>query len=80
MPRIGRFPLFGKRFFRQARKMVGSCHFAHVWWEMIAIASIHGHRNLKRIERARRNHHTRQSIGFFLTKGPLGCYRGPGTN
>jgi len=47
---------------------------------MIAIASIHGHRNLKRIERACRNHHTRQSIGFFLTKGPLGCSRGPGTN
>lgn len=68
MPRIGRFPPFGKRFFRQARKLVGSCHFAHFWRAVIAIASMHGRRNLKRIERACRNHHTRQSIGFFLTK------------
>jgi len=68
MPKIGRFPPFGKRFFRRARKIIGSCHFAHFWRAVISIASMHGRRNLKRIERACRNHHTRQSIGFFLTK------------
>ncbi len=25
MPRIGKFPPFGKRFFRQARKLCGRC-------------------------------------------------------
>ena len=29
MPRIGKFPPFGKRFFRQARKPVGRCNFVH---------------------------------------------------
>jgi hypothetical protein len=29
MPKLGRFPPFGKRFFRRARKLIGCCHFAH---------------------------------------------------
>jgi SRSO17 transposase len=68
MPRIGRFPPFGKRFFRQARKLLGSCHFAHFWRAVTAIAAMQGRRSLKKLEAACRNHHSRQSIGFFLTK------------
>jgi SRSO17 transposase len=68
MPRIGRFPPFGKRFFRRARKVIGSCHFQHFWRVVVALAAVQGRRSLKKIERACRNHHTRQSIGFFLTK------------
>ena len=68
MPRIGRFPPFGKRFFRRVRKLIGCCHFAHFWRVVLALAAMNGRRNLKRIEEACRNHHTRQSIGFFLTR------------
>jgi len=68
MPRIGRFPPFGKRFFRRARKLIGSCHFTHFWRAVAAIAAMQGRRSLKKIEAACRNHQTRQSIGFFLTK------------
>jgi SRSO17 transposase len=68
MPKIGKFPPFGKRFFKRARKLVGSCHFAHFWRAVTALAALHGRRSLSKIEAACRNHHTRQSIGFFLTK------------
>jgi hypothetical protein len=68
MPRIGRFPPFGKRFFRRARKLVGSCHFAHFWRAVVALASMQGRRSLKKLEAACRNHRSRQSIGFFLSK------------
>jgi len=68
MPRIGRFPPFGKRFFRRARKLVGSCHFAHFWRAVVALAAMQGRRSLKKLEAACRNHRSRQSIGFFLTK------------
>ena len=68
MPKIGRFPPFGKRFFRRVRKMIGCCHFAHFWRVVVAIAAMQGRRNLSRIEQACRNHRTRQSIGFFLTQ------------
>lgn len=68
MPRIGRFPPFGKRFFKRARKMVGSCHFGHFWRAVMAIASMQGRRSLKKLEDVCRNHTSRQSIGFFLTK------------
>jgi SRSO17 transposase len=34
----------------------------------LTLAAMNGRRNLKRIEKACRNHHTRQSIGFFLTR------------
>lgn len=68
MPKIGRFPPFGKRFFRRARKLVGSCHFAHFWRAVVALASMQGRRSMKKLEGACRNHQSRQSIGFFLTK------------
>ena len=67
MPRIGRFPPFGKRFFRRARKLIGTCHFSHFWRAVTSIAAMQGRRSLKKIEAACRNHQTRQSIGFFLT-------------
>jgi hypothetical protein len=68
MPTIRRYPFFGKRFFRRARKLVGSCHFGHLWRLVIAIASMHGRRNLDRIEEALGKHRTRQAIAFFLTR------------
>lgn len=68
MPRIGRFPPFGKRFFRRARKLVGSCHFAHLWRAVVSLASMQGRRSMRKLEACCRNHHTRQSIGFFLSK------------
>jgi SRSO17 transposase len=70
MPRIGKFPPFGKRFFRQARKMVGSCHFGHFWRLVIAIASVHGRRNLSRIRDFIKEDEirTRQAISHFLTR------------
>jgi len=68
MPRMGKFPAFGKRFFRRARKIVGSCHFAHIWRIVVALAAMNGRRNLKRFEAACRDHHRRQSIGFFLSQ------------
>ena len=70
MPRIGKFPFFGKRFFRQARKLVGSCHFGHLWRLVIAIASLHGRRSLSRVRDAikRGESRTRQAISHFLTQ------------
>lgn len=68
MPRITRFPPFGKRFFRRARKLIGTSHFGHFWRAVTAIAAMQGRRSLKKIEAACRHHQTRQSIGFFLTK------------
>ena len=68
MPRIGRFPPFGKRFFRRARKLIGSCHFSHFWRAVVAIAAMQGRRSMSKIEAACRNHRTRQSIGFFLSQ------------
>ena len=68
MPRIGRFPPFGKRFFRRVRKLIGSCHFAHFWRIVVALAAMQGRRSLRKIEAACRNHRSRQSVGFFLTQ------------
>ena len=68
MPRIGRFPAFGKRFFRRARKLVGSCHFAHFWRAVVSLAAMQGRRSMRKLEASCRHHSTRQSIGFFLTK------------
>ena len=69
MPRIGKFPAFGKRFFRQARKLIGSCHFGHFWRTVVAIASLHGRRNLTRLRDSveERESRTRQAISHFLT-------------
>jgi SRSO17 transposase len=68
MPRIGRFPPFGKRFFRRARKLVGSCHFAHFWRAVVSLAAMQGRRSMRKLEASCRHHHSRQSIGFFLSK------------
>jgi len=68
MPRIGRFPPFGKRFFKRARKILGSCRFAHFWRAVVALAAMQGRRSLRKLEAACRNHRSRQSVGFFLTK------------
>lgn len=48
--------------------MVGSCHFAHFWRVVVALAAMHGRRSLRKVEAACRNHRTRQSVGFFLTR------------
>jgi hypothetical protein len=48
--------------------MVGSCHFAHFWRAVMALAAMQGRRSLRKLEAACRNHRTRQSVGFFLTK------------
>jgi SRSO17 transposase len=70
MPRIGKFPSFGKRFFRLARKLIGSCHFAHFWRLVIAIASLHGRRSLSRLRGSVQENEsrTRQAISHFLTR------------
>jgi SRSO17 transposase len=70
MPRIGKFPSFGKRFFRLARKLIGSCHFAHFWRLVIAIASLHGRRSLSRLRGSVQENEsrTRQAISHFLTQ------------
>lgn len=68
MPTIGRFPPFGKRFFRRARKLIGSCHFSHFWRAVVAIGAMQGRRSMSKIEAACRHHRTRQSIGFFLNQ------------
>jgi SRSO17 transposase len=68
MPKIGRFPWFGKRFFRLARKILGCCHFSHFWRVVIALAAMHGRRNLRRIAAVGKDHRSRQAIAFFLTK------------
>jgi len=68
MPRIGRFPPFGKRFFRRVRKLIGSCHFSHFWRAVVTLAAMQGRRSLRKLEAGCRNHRSRQSIGFFLTK------------
>ncbi len=68
MPKITRYPFFGKRFFRQARKLLGSCQFQHLWRILIAIAGMHGRRSLKRIEGLTNKERTRQAISYFLTQ------------
>jgi len=68
MPKITRFPFFGKRFFRQARKTLGCCEFQHLWRLVTAIAAMHGRRSLKRIEALTDKQRTRQAIAHFLTQ------------
>jgi hypothetical protein len=53
---------------RRARKLIGTCHFAHFWRAVTSLAAMQGRRSLKKIEAACRNHQSRQSVGFFLTK------------
>ena len=68
MPRMGKFPHFGNRFFRPDRKLLDSCHFAHFWRAVITITAMNGRRTLEHIEQGCRNHRTRQSIAFFLSQ------------
>ncbi len=68
MPKITHYPFFGKRFFRLARKLVGSCQFQHLWRIVVAIASMHGRRSLKRIVEVTDEERTRQALSHFLTQ------------
>jgi SRSO17 transposase len=68
MPKITRFPFFGKRFFRQARKLCGSCQFEHFWRLVVCIGGMHGRHSLKRIEELLGKRRTRQALAHFLTK------------
>ena len=68
MPRMVKFPVFGKRFFRRARKLIGSCHFAHFWRVVVVLAAMHGRRSLSRIEEAAKERRSRQAISHFLTQ------------
>jgi SRSO17 transposase len=68
MPRIGRYPPFGKRFFRLARKLIGSCHFQHFWRVVLALAGMQGRRSLNRMQGLFKDRRTRQAIADFLKK------------
>jgi len=68
MPKITRYPFFGKRFFRLARKLVGSCQFQHLWRMVVAIAGMHGRRSLSRIVALTNQERTRQALSHFLTQ------------
>lgn len=69
MPRMGKFPPFGKRFFRQARKLIGSCHFEHFWRIVAILASLEQGRSLTKFEDATNAWRSRQAISNFLTLG-----------
>jgi hypothetical protein len=64
---MGKFPPFGKRFFRRARKLLGSCHFEHLWRIVIALASLQEGRSLSKFEDASNERRSRQAISNFLT-------------
>lgn len=68
MPKVGKFPPFGKRFFRLARKLIGSCHFQHLWRVVVALAAMQGRRSLKRMQSLFQDRRTRQAIADFLKK------------
>jgi SRSO17 transposase len=66
---MGKFPAFGKRFFRRARKLLGSCHFEHFWRIVTALASLQEGRSLSKFEKASNSRRSRQAISNFLTLG-----------
>jgi hypothetical protein len=66
MPTIGRFPPFGKRFFRRIRKQLGPGHFGHFWRLAMAVASMPGRRSIARMRKLHRDYRTRQAIAYFL--------------
>src|SRR3954471_14054484 len=68
MPRIGKFPPFGKRFFRQARQLVGRCNFEHFWRAVCAMASLHGRKSLQRLRDVTGSYCTRQALAYFLNQ------------
>jgi len=65
---MGKFPWFGKRFFRRARKLLGSCHFEHLWRIVIALACLQEGRSLSKFEDASSERRSRQAISNFLTE------------
>ena len=65
---IHRFPPFGKRFFKRARKLVGHCHFSHLWRVATALASLTGRKSLSKMTKLFSNRRTRQAISHFLTE------------
>jgi len=68
MPKIGRFPPFGKRFFKRARKLIGCCHFSHLWRVVMVIAALEGRKSLSRITGVCKQRRTRQALSLFLTE------------
>jgi SRSO17 transposase len=68
LPTIGFVPRSCKRFFRRARKLVGSCRFEHLWRIVLLLASTHGRRSLSKLEKATGGRRTRQAISHFLTQ------------
>ncbi|MCA9071130.1 MAG: transposase [Planctomycetaceae bacterium] len=68
MPRIGKFPAFGKRFFRLAKKLVGHCHFQHLWRVVVALAGMQGRHSLRRMQSLFQDRRTRQAMADFLKK------------
>ena len=66
MATIGRFPPFGKRFFRRIRKFLGAGHFGHFWRLALAIAAMPGRRSIARMRALHRDYRTRQAIAHFL--------------
>lgn len=66
MPKIGRFPAFGKRFFRRIRRLLGRGAFTHFWRLAMALAATHSRRNLKSLHEATGDGCTRQALSYFL--------------
>jgi hypothetical protein len=66
MVKIGRFPRFGKRFFRRIRKQMGRGNFEHFWRLAMALASVSGRHNLSRLHQAGGGPCTRQALSYFL--------------
>lgn len=67
MPRMGRFPFFGKRFFQRARKLLGSCHMEHFWRVVIVLAAAQEGHSLSKMEDATNERRSRQALSNFLT-------------
>ena len=84
MPRMGKFPPFGKRFFRRARKLIGSCQFEHLWRIVALLASLQEGRSLSKFEDATGVRRSRQAISNFLTladwNAPSCCGKPRSTN
>jgi SRSO17 transposase len=64
---MGRFPFFGKRFFRRARKVLGSCQVEHFWRIVVILAGAQEGRSLSDMEDATGERRSRQAISNFLT-------------
>jgi SRSO17 transposase len=65
---IHRFPPFGKRFFKQIRKMYGCVTFSHLWRLVIGIASLRGRKSLSKFTKLFGSRRTRQAISHFLSE------------